>query len=295
MRAVGEKNRKKQFVDNVLAAISGPVSKSEQSLKKEINALVDTLFDKNTKAYSREVTILLSDIRGFTDLSERHETSEIVRMLNNYFTHMNEIILRYGGMIDKYMGDAILSIFGVPDSRDDDTFRALACAIEMQLAMDKVNKQNKSQGLPELFVGIGINTATVSAGQVGSDLHSEYTVIGDGVNLASRIESHSLRGQVLISQYTYEKVKNVVEVGTLNKVHVKGKQNSVTLYEVISLNGKKKLQVPRREIRTSVRVEIDAHFSFQIVAGNPARPVGDRRERASGGGKEPTRKKTRLE
>ena len=142
----------------------------------------------NEAAHSSEVTILLSDIRGFTALSENYPATDIVSMLNHYFTRMNEIIHKYNGIIDKYMGDSIMVLFGVPDSDPEDVSRAVACAVEMQIAMDTVNQDNADSGLPELFMGIGVNTGSVSAGEVGSELHHEYTVIGDGVNLVSCIK-----------------------------------------------------------------------------------------------------------
>jgi adenylate cyclase len=218
-------------------------------------------------ARSSDVTILLSDIRGFTVLAEHYPAADIVRMLNNYFACMNEIIYRYNGVIDKYMGDAIMVLFGVPETGADDEHRAVACAIEMQQGMDAVNKVNALAGLPELFMGIGINTGSVSSGQVGSELHQEYTVIGDGVNLASRIEAYSLRGQILISEYTFDRLKGDFEVGDRNQVKVKGKSDPVELYEIVASNWGERQEVPRREIRNSPRVEVDIQFSYHSILG----------------------------
>ena len=158
------------------------------------------------------------------------------------------------------------------NSNEDAPERAISCAVEMQLAMDEVNQLNRSQGLPDLFAGIGINTGTVSAGRLGSDIHEEFTVIGDGVNLASRIESYSLRGQVLISEHSYRLVKDRIEIGSVNTVHVKGKSDLVKLYEVKAIQFEQHLQVPEREVRSSMRVEIDTPFRFQLLDGKTVLP-----------------------
>jgi len=240
---------------------------SEDALYKKIATLFANDVNEKLQSEDREVTILLSDIRGFTALSEQYQAIEIVNMLNHYFTRMNEIIIRYGGMIDKYMGDAIMVLFGAQHPKDDDSLRAVACAVEMQIAMDEVNNDNDKLNLPNLFMGIGINTGKVSAGDMGSKLHHEYTVIGDGVNLTSRIESHSLRGQILISEYTYKEVSEHVTIGNINQVRVKGKSNLVKLYEINACQWPTLLEVPRREIRTSPRIEIDTTFPFQVIEG----------------------------
>jgi adenylate cyclase len=243
------------------------ISKDNTSL---LEAGIDRIVSETAEtggARSSEVTILLSDIRGFTVLAEHYPAADIVSMLNNYFTCMNEIIFRYNGVIDKYMGDAIMVLFGVPEAGSDDAHRAVACAIEMQIGMDAVNQANTLAGLPELFMGIGINTGSVSSGQVGSELHHEYTVIGDGVNLASRIEAYSLRGQILISEYTFESLSGDFEVGDRNQVKVKGKADPVELYEIVASNWGERLEVPRREIRNSPRVEVDIPFKYQRVNG----------------------------
>lgn len=258
---------KDELVSQILKVFRSAQFENESALKEKISSTLNGFLDSGTSTQAREITVLLADIRGFTALSERYQAEQIVSMLNNFFTKMNDVVFQYDGIIDKYMGDAMMVLFGVQDDHPDDVKKAVACAVEMQLAMDSVNQANKAQGLPDLFMGIGINTGTVSAGHVGSDLHNEYTVIGDGVNLASRIESHSLRGQILISQSSYERVKDEVEIGNLNSVRVKGKSEPVGLYEIKAINWKEKLEVPQREIRTSVRVDVDTNFAFQVIKG----------------------------
>ena len=257
--------QKKELVDHIMEEFRRGEMIDGALLEDRISQIISEFHEEALPGEAREVTILISDIRGFTAMSERYEATQIVSMLNNYFSRMNEIILKHEGVIDKYMGDAIMALFGAPRQHPDDAHRAVSCAIEMQNAMDEVNTQNRDRGLPELYMGIGINTGVVSAGQVGSELHNEYTVIGDGVNLASRIESHSLRGQILVSESTYQKVKDEVGVGDINSVRVKGKTDMVKLYEITGIDWQEIMNVPRREIRTSIRVEIDVSFPFQVI------------------------------
>ena len=213
---------------------------------------------------NQEVTILLADLRGFTAIAARHPAGVVIQLLNPCLIKMSEIIFRYEGTIDKFMGDSIMVLFGAPVSRDDDVARALACAVEMQMTMSTLNLAHKDQGMPELFMGIGINTGNVLAGMLGSERYSEYTVIGDEVNLASRIEAFSLRGQVLISQSTYELCKDFVETSEPMDIHVKGKPLPVSLREVVAIPALR-LKVPRQEIRRSHRVEVKLPFSYQRI------------------------------
>jgi adenylate cyclase len=177
---------------------------------------------------------------------------------------MNEIIARYLGSIDKFMGDSIMVLFGSPIERPDDVQRALACAIEMQLAMTELNDRHRQDGVPDLYMGIGINTGNVMAGKFGSHFYSEYTVIGDEVNLASRIEAFSLRGQVLISGNTLAHCRDFVTVGDAMEVFVKGKTQSVRLHELLEIPSKN-LKVPRHELRRSHRLEVNLPCSFNVV------------------------------
>jgi adenylate cyclase len=213
---------------------------------------------------SREVTILLADLRGFTSVSALHPAGVVLELLNRYLVTMSEIIYRHHGTIDKFMGDSIMVLFGAPVTRDDDVRNALACAVEMQLAMDQLNEDHKERGMPEFYMGIGINTGTVMAGLLGSELYSEYTVIGDQVNLASRIEAFSLRGQVLISEATFERCRGFVDAAEPMEVRVKGKDQPVTLREVLAIPSLGK-EVPRQEIRRSPRVEVKIPFTYQLI------------------------------
>jgi adenylate cyclase len=221
---------------------------------------------------TKEVTVLFSDLRGFTVTTEGFSASDVVTMLNRYFTHMCEIIYRHGGTVDKFMGDSIMALFGAPITRSNDIERAVCSAVEMQIRMDAFNEENVKLGLPRFYMGIGINTGEVVAGKIGSDLHSEYTVIGDEVNLTSRIEAYALRGQVLISHKTYSKLVDLVKVGDPIYVSVKGRRDQVALYELLEIGGPYNLKVPDREARRSLRAGVNMPFKFQTLEGKIVRP-----------------------
>lgn len=203
----------------------------------------------------REVTILLADLRGFTAITATLPAGAVITMLNRCLGRMNEIVSRYQGVIDKFMGDSVMVLFGVPVKRPDDAKRALACAIEMQLAMVEINRQDRQDGIPDLSMGIGINTGNVTAGKIGSDFYSEYTVIGDEVNLTSRIEAFSLRGQILISESTYDRCRDFITVSQAMEVFVKGKTQSVQLHELYAIPSLN-LEVPQKDSRHSQRLEV---------------------------------------
>ena len=147
----------------------------------------------------KTVTIMMSDLRGFAAFSDSLPPETIVTLLNNYLSEMTTVIQKYNGTIDEFIGDAILTIFGAPFQRPDDAERAVACALEMQLAMPRVNAWNAEHGLPELEMGIGINTGEVVVGNIGSRKRAKYGVVGSNVNLAGRIEGYTIGGQILIS------------------------------------------------------------------------------------------------
>jgi adenylate cyclase len=180
----------------------------------------------------REITILMSDLRGFTAMAERLQPEDVVRMLNVYLGVMVDVIAKYRGTIDEFIGDAILVLFGAPTVRDDDAKRAMACAIEMQLAMESVNTHFRGLGLPEVEMGIALNTGGVVAGNIGSEKRTKYGVVGSHVNLTSRIESYTVGGQVLISDRTRESGGAAVQTGRSIQIEAKGFKDPITVHDL---------------------------------------------------------------
>jgi len=244
-----------------------PQPADPERLRLQIGQVIDAALVNTQEVDSRRVTILLSDLRGFTAMAERFTALEMVEILNRYLNRMTEIIIAHGGTIDKFIGDAIMALFGAPIGREDDLEAALACAIEMQIAMKDINAQNLAHGMAPLYMGIGINTGEVVAGHLGSALHSEYTVIGDQVNLASRVEAHSLRGQILLSENSYRLAEDFIDIGHVNEVKVKGKKTAVRMYELLATRRPRLMCAPARETRNSPRVDVDMPLSFQRLSG----------------------------
>ncbi|MDH3202020.1 MAG: FHA domain-containing protein [Myxococcales bacterium] len=181
----------------------------------------------------RETTVLFADIRGFTRISESSEPQTVVAALNEYFERMVEIVFRYEGTLDKFIGDEMMVLFGAPVAHQDDPVRAVNTAIEMQEAMAGLNEQHVAHGLPPFQIGIGINTGEVVAGYVGSSQAMEYTVIGDPVNIGSRLCSIAKPSQILISEGTLEKVGGQFEVNELPEALLKGKVQPIRAFEVL--------------------------------------------------------------
>lgn len=180
----------------------------------------------------KEITVLFCDLRGFTTLSEKLSPAEVVSLLNTFFSRMIEVISGHQGMVDKFMGDAIMALFGAPIRRDNDPLHAVRCALEMQRQVGILNQERINQGQHPLSMGIGINTGAVVAGNIGSIHRMEYTVIGDTVNVASRLEGISRSGDVLITEATYLQVKDSVRVTPIPPMLLKGKSEQINIYRV---------------------------------------------------------------
>jgi adenylate cyclase len=180
----------------------------------------------------RKITILTSDLRGFTAISERLPPEEVVKILNLYLGYMADVITAHQGTIDEFMGDGILVLFGAPTAREDDARRAVACAVAMQLAMIPVNEEMKKLGLPPLKMGIGINTGEVVVGNIGSAKRTKYGIVGNQVNLTYRIESFTTEGQILISQSTWNEAGDGVRIDGEKQVQAKGIKEPITIYDV---------------------------------------------------------------
>ncbi len=193
----------------------------------------------------KKVTILMSDLRGFSSVSERLPPESVIHFLNIYLGAMAEIISQYQGTIDEFIGDAILVIFGAPNQRDDDAQRAVACAVAMQRGMEAVNQQIAYMNMPaKLEMGIAINTGEVVVGNIGSEKRAKYGIVGSNVNLTGRIESYTVGGQVLISEYTYQEAAGAFKVKGEMQVKPKGIKHPITIYEIAGVAGKYNLDLP---------------------------------------------------
>jgi adenylate cyclase len=191
----------------------------------------------------REVTVVFSDLRNFTTMSEPLAPEDALGILNHYFSRMAAIVEKHGGVVDKYVGDGMMALFGAPVAHPDDADRALRATLEMSEALDDLNRQWQKRGLPRIDVGIGINTAVVVAGNMGSEKRLNYTVIGDGVNLASRLETLTKTpeydARIIISSATLAKAKGNYRTRRLGEVAVKGKQIPTEIFALVSCeNGK---------------------------------------------------------
>ncbi len=184
---------------------------------------------------SVEATVLFSDIRSFTTLTEELGAQGTVALLNEYFTIMVNCITQEGGMLDKFIGDAIMAEFGIPVAHGDDADRAMRAAISMINELRVFNKHRQERGQKPVLMGVGLNTDTIVSGNIGSPKRMDYTVIGDGVNLASRLESacKEYSAQILASEFTYRKLKGTYRSREIDRVVVKGKTEPVGVYEIL--------------------------------------------------------------
>jgi adenylate cyclase len=183
----------------------------------------------------RQVTVLFCDVRGFTPLSERLSPEEVVLLLNDFYTLMIETTFKYDGTLDKFLGDAVMAVFGAPMAHPDHSARAIRTALAMQEGITGLNERRVRDGKEAIAVGIGVSAGEAVAGTVGTEDRMEYTVIGDSVNLAARLESNAKPGQILISHPTYERVRDLVDARPLGRIRVKGKEEEVEVYEVLGL------------------------------------------------------------
>ena len=181
---------------------------------------------------NQTITVLFADIRGFTALSERENPERVVSLLNRYFSAMSEIIFAHGGTLDKYIGDGLMAIFGAPTATPDDALNAVKAAVAMQKRLVSLNQELLIEGFLPISVGIGLHTGEATIGYVGSNKRSEYTAIGDTVNLASRLESNALGGQVLLSEATATACGGLLPLTRQQPITVKNRTQAVDLFEV---------------------------------------------------------------
>ena len=240
-----------------------------------MNSLIENPSALELGGERRKVTIMMTDLRGFTAIAERLEPEKVVQMLNLYFEVMVEVVLKYNGTINEIIGDALLIIFGAPQEMPDRSQRAIACSIDMQNAMAKVNEENHAQGLPELEMGIGINEAGVIVGNIGSTKRSNYTAIGSGVNMASRIESYTIGGQVLISESVKREAGEILRIDDKKEIMPKGAETAIIVYEVGGIGGQYNLVLEEKEsVMVTLMRKIPLRFS--ILGGKHVSKKGHR-------------------
>ena len=214
----------------------------------------------------RQVTIMMADLRGFTAMGERLPPEGVVSMINTYLEKMTEIVFKYQGTIDEFIGDAILVLFGAPILREDDAQRAVACAMEMQLAMPEINKCYKELGFPEVGMGIGLNTGDVVVGNIGSSKRSKYGVVGRNVNLASRIESYTVGGQILASTGTVEQCGSILRIDGSQEIMPKGLAEPIKVYEIGGIEGTYNIFLPRK-INNLRPLDRKLDIQFSVLMG----------------------------
>jgi adenylate cyclase len=181
-----------------------------------------------------EVTILLTDIRNFTTISEQLDPWNIVNLLNAYFPRIINVIVRQNGMVDKFIGDSILAVFGVPEPRPDDALRAVRAAIEMRRELWAINRERARKRQRTIEMGIGITSGTVISGNIGSERRMDYTVIGDPVNLAARLEglTKEVQRRILVNERVQEAIGKEIPCEALGLFSVKGKREKVPVFAV---------------------------------------------------------------
>lgn len=213
-----------------------------------VSALLDNPDGVKLGGEKRVVTIMMSDLRGFSIVSERLAPEKVVDILNIYLGKMAEVITSFGGTIDEFIGDGILTVFGAPVLGESDALHGVACAVAMQLAMDDVNQELVARGFEPLEMGIGINTGEVVVGNIGSQVRTKYGVVGSHVNLTSRIESFTVGGQILVSERTFEDAGPGVGVYRSFDVRMKGFLEPVPVFDIDSVPAPFDLALPTREL-----------------------------------------------
>jgi class 3 adenylate cyclase len=230
--------------------------------REVVNRLLESKDGLQLGGEARNISIIMSDVRGFTALTATMAPEKVISFLNRYLGKMVDILIEYRGTIDEIIGDGILAFFGAPESMEDHPARAVACALKMQTAMDELNALNEADGFPRLEMGIAVNTGNVVVGNIGSERRTKYGAVGSQVNFTGRMESFTVGGQVLISQSTYERLSDVLDIRKVLAVEMKGLQGTVNLYDVQAIKGAHNIRLPDRdetpvELRNKIDVKIN--------------------------------------
>jgi len=216
----------------------------------------------------RKVTIMFSDLRGFTSLSEQLSPAEMVAVLNAYLGRMADIVAKHDGTVIEFIGDAIMALFGAPTAHPDAPLHAVACAAEMQVELERFNGEYSSRGVPPLQQGVGISTGSVIVGNIGSEKRMKYGVVGDDVNLAARAESFTVGGEILVAEATYLAIGSAAQFRGPIEVKAKGKKEPLRLYAVVAVGAPYDLRVPAEHRPTGAVTEVHLAARCYRVVGN---------------------------
>jgi class 3 adenylate cyclase len=215
----------------------------------------------------REITVLMSDLRGYTRFAEQGDPAWVMEILNDFLARMTDIIIEYGGTINEFIGDAIFAVYGAPVPHRDHAERAAASALAMQRAMDEINRLHAERGRPRFEMGIGLNTGEAVVGNIGSEQRAKYAVVGAAVNLAARVEGCTVGGQIFLSPATYERIRDLVEVAPAVPVEVKGIAEPLLLYELQGISGRFAQRLPEIETGVDQQVDISLPLTCRVIDG----------------------------
>ncbi len=180
-------------------------------------------------------TMLFTDVRGFTAMSETLSPEEVVSIINEYLTLQTDKVFKWEGLLDKFVGDCLMAVYGIPFPKDDDAYRTVRTAMDIRDGIEKLNKIRAKRNQHVVGIGIGVNTGDVVSGNMGSPQKMDYTVIGDNVNLAARLESNAPSGKIYVSVSTYEETKDLIEYREIDSIMVKGKKAPVRVFEPLTV------------------------------------------------------------
>jgi class 3 adenylate cyclase len=218
----------------------------------------------------RVITVLMSDLRGYTRFAEHGDPAAVMDVLNGFLGRMTDIIIDHGGTINEFIGDAIFAVFGAPLEHPDHAERAAACALAMQRAMGQINREHAAQGRPRFEMGIGVNTGEAVVGNIGSEQRAKYAIVGSAVNVAARVEGATVGGQVFITEETYTRIRDLAEVLGPTRIEAKGLSEPLALYELRSLRGRfaQAAEIEEPPAEQAVRLPV----TCRVIDGKVVRP-----------------------
>jgi class 3 adenylate cyclase len=215
----------------------------------------------------RVVTVLMSDLRGYTRFAEQGDPAHVMNVLNGYLARMTDIIVEHGGTINEFIGDAVFAVFGAPLAHADHAERAAACALAMQHAMTEINRQHEADGLPRFEMGIGVNTGEAVVGNIGSEQRAKYAVVGSAVNVAARVEGATVGGQTFLTAATYERIGELAEVTAPVTLQMKGLSEPLALYELRGLRGRYARSGAATDLAADPEVAVSLAIACRIIEG----------------------------